>query len=61
MKNSKEYNKKYYEEKKLEKGLRKINCEFCDKLICSNAMKYHQTTSKCQLIKLQKLNPQANT
>jgi len=56
----KAYNKKYYEEKKLEKGLRKINCEFCDKPICSNSMKYHQSTPNCRLVKLLILNQQAN-
>ena len=60
MKNTKEYNKKYYEEKKFEKGLKKINCEFCDKPICANSMKYHINTPKCQLIRLQKINQPAN-
>lgn len=52
MKNTKEYNKMYYESSKYEKGLKKINCIYCNKLICSNALKYHLETPKCLLSKL---------
>lgn len=52
MGNSKEYNQKYYSEHK--QGLQKITCEICGKTICSNALKIHMKSSKCQLIKTQK-------
>lgn len=50
----KEYNKKYYQDKKTEKGLKPIICEYCNKTVCSNAYKKHLETSKCQLEKLKK-------
>jgi hypothetical protein len=50
---SKEYNKKYYEQKKLEKGLKKVECCHCKRMVCSNALKNHQKTPLCQLTKLQ--------
>lgn len=48
----KEYNKKYYQEKKLEKGLKPIICDICGKTITSNSYKYHLNTAKCKLAKL---------
>jgi hypothetical protein len=44
---SREYNKKYYQDKKHEKGLKKVICEFCG--ICCNALKCHYKSAKCQL------------
>jgi len=50
----KEQNKKYYEKVKNDKMLKKITCEICNKEICSNSIKYHLKSAKCQLINLQK-------
>jgi hypothetical protein len=56
MKNTKEYNKMYYENHKLNNHLLLIECPNCGQNICNLSLKKHQNSAKCQLISLRKHN-----
>lgn len=48
MKNTKEYNKIYYEFHKRDNHLSQTECDLCGKLICLLALKKHKLSIKCQ-------------
>jgi hypothetical protein len=48
MKNTKDYNKNYYESHKKENHLSIVECDNCGKCVCLLSLKKHQLSTKCQ-------------
>lgn len=58
MKNSKEYNKKYYDTHKENNHLSQVQCDVCNKCVCLLSLKKHKLSIKCQFENLKKSQKQ---